>query len=767
MKLNFNKEMTMKNVFLCLTFIAALFVSACGGSGGGSTGGGSPATAPSAPTGVMLAVADTQITPTWVAVTDATSYNAYYRTTTGVTIANGTKIANATSGAPITSLTNGTPYYVVVTAVNANGESALSSEVSATPAVAAPTGVTATAGNGQATVGWSAVTGATSYNVYYGTVAGVTTANQTKVIGATSGSAITGLVNGTMYYFVVTAVNATSESSVSTEVNATPVAPPPPPSAPTGVSIANGNAQVTLTWPNVTGATSYNVYYKTTTGVTIANGTKITNTSSGTALTGFTNGTAYYFVVVAVNAGGESAVSGEVGATPQAPAVGVSSGLTISGGNGQVTLGWSAVTGASSYNVYYGTTAGVTVANGTKVTGATSGSAIINLTNGTKHYFVVTAMSNADTIENPASAEISATPQGIPNLVGGAIQTPLTLAGTVATVPTKVNGVAASLGYGNTGIMSSFGITTDGTNLYVSTSSNQNGSLLTYWVALYQKVVIATGETTTMISETNPGGFLNGGKAPVNSNAITTDGNNLYAAGFRFGATTCWQCYGGYTIKMGLATGKATDIATDFIPVIGGLSPPSFPFAGGTTMDGANLYLTDPTTNTIQKVVIATGAVTTIAGTAGLSGTTDATGAVARFNNPNGITTDGINLYVADTGNNLIRKIVIADGTVTTVAGGFLGLTYDGTGTGARFTAPRGITTDGTNLYVADSGAHAIRKVVIASGVVTTIAGSYGVAGNTNGTGSAALFNEPRSIATDGTSLYVADYTNGVIRKIQ
>lgn len=122
---------------------------------------------------------------------------------------------------------------------------------------------------------------------------------------------------------------------------------------------------------------------------------------------------------------------------------------------------------------------------------------------------------------------------------------------------------------------------------------------------------------------------------------------------------------------------------------------------------------------------------------------------------------------MTDTGNNLIRKVVIADGTVTTVAGGYLGLTYDGTGTGAKFTAPRGITTDGTNLYVADTGDNLIRKVVIATGVVTTIAGSAGVAGNTNGTGTAALFNAPRSITTDGTSLYVADFSNGVIRKIQ
>lgn len=322
---------------------------------------------------------------------------------------------------------------------------------------------------------------------------------------------------------------------MSSEVNSTPVAPPPPPSAPKDVSITSGNAQATLTWQTVTGATSYNVYYKTSPGVTIANGTKITNTSSGTPIINLTNGTAYYFVVVAAGAGGEGAESSEVGVAPQAHAVGVPSGLTISSGNGQVTLGWSAVTGATSYNVYYGTTAGVTVANGTKVTGATSCSPIINLTNGTQYYFAVTAMSNSNTIENPVSAEISATPQGILNLMGGAIQTPLTLAGTVTTVATKVNGVAASLGtnVSVSGTSGTFGITTDGTNLYVSTSSGQNGTLFTYWVSFYKKVVITTGETTTMISQTNTGMLLNGGVGPVNADGITTDGNNLYASGYR------------------------------------------------------------------------------------------------------------------------------------------------------------------------------------------------------------------------------------------
>jgi len=103
-------------------------------------------------------------------------------------------------------------------------------------------------------------------------------------------------------------------------------------------------------------------------------------------------------------------------------------------------------------------------------------------------------------------------------------------------------------------------------------------------------------------------------------------------------------------------------------------------------------------------------AVTTLAGT-GSSGSANGTGTSASFNYPRGITTDGTNLYVADYSNHLIRKIVISTGAVTTVAGTGSSGSANGTGTSASFNYPYGITTDGTNLYVADSGNHLIRKI--------------------------------------------------------
>jgi hypothetical protein len=131
----------------------------------------------------------------------------------------------------------------------------------------------------------------------------------------------------------------------------------------------------------------------------------------------------------------------------------------------------------------------------------------------------------------------------------------------------------------------------------------------------------------------------------------------------------------------------------------------------------------DEGNNIIRKIVITTGVVTTVAGSPGITGSSDGVGSSARFYGPTGITTDGTNLYLTDGINQTIRKIIISTGAVTTIAGspGIIGST-DGVGSVARFYYPQGITTDGTNLYVADSYNSSIRKIIISTGAVTTIA---------------------------------------------
>jgi sugar lactone lactonase YvrE len=143
-------------------------------------------------------------------------------------------------------------------------------------------------------------------------------------------------------------------------------------------------------------------------------------------------------------------------------------------------------------------------------------------------------------------------------------------------------------------------------------------------------------------------------------------------------------------------------------------------------------------------------------------------GAAARFNAPDGVALDTAgNVYVADANNHTIRKVTAA-GVVTTLAGtaGLSGST-DGTGAAAHFSFPSGVAIDSAgSLYVADFGNHTIRKVT-ADGVVTTLAGTAGLSGSADGTGAAARFNGPDGVSVDGAGhIYVADVFNSTIRKV-
>ena len=191
-----------------------------------------------------------------------------------------------------------------------------------------------------------------------------------------------------------------------------------------------------------------------------------------------------------------------------------------------------------------------------------------------------------------------------------------------------------------------------------------------------------------------------------------------------------------------------------------------FRYPGGVAVDGAgNVYVADSSNNTIRKVTPA-GVVTTLAGLAGNIGSSDGTGSAARFYRPNGVAVDGSgNVYVADTYNLTIRKITSA-GVVTTLAGtAGVGGYDDGTGSAARFGRVQGLALDGAgNLYAADTTSCTIRKIT-SGGVVTTVAGYAGTFGSLDGYG--GLFNNPYAVAIDGSgNIYVADSFNNAIRKV-
>ncbi len=191
----------------------------------------------------------------------------------------------------------------------------------------------------------------------------------------------------------------------------------------------------------------------------------------------------------------------------------------------------------------------------------------------------------------------------------------------------------------------------------------------------------------------------------------------------------------------------------------------------GLAVDRANnLYVADQGGDTIRKIAPG-GTVTTLAGTGKKSGSTDGVGADARFTGPENLAVDSAgNVYVSDTGNQTIRKVT-PDGVVTTLAGspGLKG-TADGTNDVARFSTPRGIVVDRSNIvFVADSGNSAIRKLVVTGGdrVVTTFAGTLSQNGSVDATGNAAQFHFPYGLAFDPDgNLYAADRSNQDIRKI-
>jgi hypothetical protein len=273
--------------------------------------------------------------------------------------------------------------------------------------------------------------------------------------------------------------------------------------------------------------------------------------------------------------------------------------------------------------------------------------------------------------------------------------------------------------------------------------------------------VTSSGVVTTLAGSAGVSGATDGTGSAARFNGPF--GVTLDAAGNVFVAD-----YGNHTIRKVTSAGVVTTLAGS-AGVSGSTdaagSAARFNFPTDITADvHGNLFVAELLNHTIRKVTSA-GVVTTLAGSAGLSGTTDATGSAARFNFPYSVSVDTAgNVFVAET-SHLIRKVTSA-GVVTTLAGspGQSGST-DGTGSAARFSTPSGVSVDTTgNVFVADYGSNTIRKVTSA-GVVTTEAGLAGVAGSNNGLGSAARFHRPSGITVDTSgNVFVAEVINCTIR---
>ena len=297
----------------------------------------------------------------------------------------------------------------------------------------------------------------------------------------------------------------------------------------------------------------------------------------------------------------------------------------------------------------------------------------------------------------------------------------------------------------------------------------------TLWVSsafaqIYNFTTIAgTAGTTGSVDGVGTGAWFN---YPI---SVAVDGSgNIYVADYGNSTIRAIIPVSGNWVVTTIAgtagtTGSANGIGTSAL----------FNYPTGIAINNSSgtLYVADYGNSTIREIVpLGSGIwdVSTIAGTAGMSGSNDGLGSAALFSNPVCVAVDSTgNVYVADDGNNTIRQITTAGWTwvVTTIAGkaGTSG-SADGTNNTTRFESPAGLAVDSAgNVYVADYGNNTIRKITPSgtNWVVTTIAGKAGTSGSADGTNNAARFNQPGGLAVDASdNLYVADAGNDVIRKI-
>jgi hypothetical protein len=359
------------------------------------------------------------------------------------------------------------------------------------------------------------------------------------------------------------------------------------------------------------------------------------------------------------------------------------------------------------------------------------------------------------------SVSFSTVPASPRHLAGklGEVGSVTTLAG-VAGSPGSTNGVGTIARFKNP-----LGVSISPDGVYALVAGNPNH--------LIHQIIISTASVTTLAGVAGSPGSTNGmgtiarfnipngvSISPDGVYALVADWNNHLIRHIVI-STVSVTTLAGVAGSSGSTNGMST-IARFSNPIGVSISP-----------DGVYALVADFSNHLIRHIIISTANVTTLAGVAGSSGSTNGMGTIARFYFPNGvsISPDGVYALVADRANHLIRHLVISTANVTTLAGvaGSSGST-NGMSTIARFNIPRGvsISPDGVYALVADFSNHLIRHIIISTANVTTLAGVAGSSGSTNGVGTIAQFNYPVgvSISPDGVYALVGDRSNHLIRQI-
>ena len=313
---------------------------------------------PVAPTQVTATVSGSDangysITVAWTGVVGVNQYNVYRSVTPGgeTTPVYGTQASYYKSFTD-SSVSAGATYYYTVSATDGTGEGPMSVEVSATPAQALPVApiLKGTVGAGVVNLTWNLVAGASWYNVYRGDQNG----NSTSLVDydeTTTGFHDTTVNNGQTYTYFVYAVNAAGQGASSSGLQITAGAADLP--APTQVvAQANPDGSVSVSWAGVPNATQYYVYRSLAPG---GEGQPYYGTQASYYKsfndTGVSAGVTYFYKVTALDANGESPLSGEASAEPGVALLSATL-LTGTAGAAQTNLSWKAVSGAKSYNLY-------------------------------------------------------------------------------------------------------------------------------------------------------------------------------------------------------------------------------------------------------------------------------------------------------------------------------------------------------------------------------------------------------------------------------
>ena len=347
---------------------------------------------PVAVTGLKATAGNGQVTLTWNAVSGASKYSVYYYLNGKYTLVGTTTGTSAVAK----NLTNGTKYgFIVLSCVNGTwSKTDTANLVYATPYAVVSPKFTVKAGDSQATINWTAVSGASKYSVYYYLNGKYT------LVGTTTGTSAVArnLTNGTKYGFIVlSCVNGTwTKADTAKLVYATPYAVVSP-----KFTVKAGDKQATINWTAVSGASKYSVYYYLNGKYTLVG----TTTGKSAVAKNLTNGTKYGFIVLScVNGTWTKANTANlVYATPYAV---VSPKFTVKAGDKQATINWTAVSGATKYSVYYYLNGKYTLV------GTTTGKSAVakNLTNGTKYGFIVLSCVNGTWTKANAANLVYATP---------------------------------------------------------------------------------------------------------------------------------------------------------------------------------------------------------------------------------------------------------------------------------------------------------------------------------------------------------------------